>query len=148
MVGVCRVEVAGPLAPFACGIEEVLLAEGYRDESVRILMRLVADVSLWLGERRLGAADLRTDVIDEFFTGGGGRRCQRVSPRSLRVIVAHLCSLGVLASSGEPKFGRHEGRGRAARGLWQVVCRPARADHDDYRPVRRASCGLPADVAS
>ena len=125
MVGVCRVEVAGPLAPFACGIEEVLLAEGYRDESVRILMRLVADVSLWLGERRLGAADLRTDVIDEFFTGGGGRRRQRVSPRSLRVIVAHLCSLGVLASSGEPKFGRTRAEAELleAFGKWCVAQR-------------------------
>jgi hypothetical protein len=42
MAGVCRVEVEGPLRPFASGIGEFLLAEGYLEESARILMRLVA----------------------------------------------------------------------------------------------------------
>ena len=130
------------------GIEEVLLAEGYLDESVRILMRLVADLSWWLGERQLGAADLRTEVIDEFFTG---RWRSSLSASVATLAESDRCPLVLVGRNcleRRAPVWPHEGRGRAARGLWQVVYRPARADADDNRPVRRACCGLSEDVAS
>lgn len=106
MVGVCGVGVDGPLAPFAAGIEDVLVAEGYLEESARALMRLVAELSRWLDERGSGAGDLSGELIGQFFASGGGRRCQRRSPRSLLSVVAYLCSLGVLAPDGCVRSGR------------------------------------------
>jgi hypothetical protein len=65
-------------------------------------MRLVADLSSWLGERGLGAGDLGDGGDRGVLHGGGGRRCQRVSPRSLSAIVAYLYSLGVIPRETSP----------------------------------------------
>jgi hypothetical protein len=59
-----RRELDGPLAPFAAGIEDMLLTEGYLEEPARVLMRLVSELSRWLERRRLGASDLSEEVID------------------------------------------------------------------------------------
>jgi site-specific recombinase XerD len=99
------VEVDGPLAPFAAGIEEVLLAEGYLEVSARELMRLLADLSRWLGSRGLGVADLRASVLEEF-SAAGDRPGRRRSPRFLKLVVAHLSSLGVVAPGGGVRSGR------------------------------------------
>jgi integrase/recombinase XerD len=108
VLAVFGVQVEGPLSPFTSEIEELLLAEGYRDESAKILMRLVAELSDWLDKHRLRPCDLTDEVIDAFFADGGGRRCQRRSSRSLRVLVAHLSSSGVIAAPAEPRLGRSE----------------------------------------
>jgi hypothetical protein len=147
MAGVCRVEVEGPLAPFASGIVEFLLAQGYLEESAAILMRLVANLSRWLGERGLGAVDLRGEVIEEFFAGGGGRRCQRRSPRSLSAGRVLLVLVGRDPAERRSQTRAHDSRSRAARSLWPVVCRPAGADTDNDRPIPRACRGLSRDVA-
>ena len=55
MVGRC-LGVGGPLAPFAAGIEELLVAEGYLEDSIQVSMALVAELSRWLDERGLGPA--------------------------------------------------------------------------------------------
>jgi integrase len=140
MAGVCRVEVEGPLAPFASGIGEFLLAEGYLEESARILMRLVTDLSRWLGERGLGAGDLGAEVIEEFFAGGGGRRCQRWSPRSLSAIVAYLYSLGVIPPRDESRFGRTRAEAELleAFGQWCVAQRGLTRTTTDQYVVRVA----------
>ena len=140
MAGVCRVEVEGPLRPFASGIGEFLRAEGYLEESARILMRLVADLSRWLGERGLGAGDLGAEVIEEFFAGGGGRRCQRWSPRSLSAIVAYLYSLGVIPPRDESRFGRTRAEAELleAFGQWCVAQRGLTRTTTDQYVVRVA----------
>jgi len=97
VAGVCRVEVDGPLAPFAAGIEEELLAQGYLEKSARVLITLVAELSGWLDERALAAGDLSGEVIEAFFAVGGARRCRRRSARSLEQVVGYLRSLGVVA---------------------------------------------------
>jgi integrase/recombinase XerD len=140
VAGVFRVGVDGPLAPFAAGIEEVLLAEGYFKEPARTLMRLVAELSCWLGERGLGAADLSEEVIEEFFAAGGGRRCRRRSPRSLVLIVAYLSSLGVAAPGGEARLGRTQAEGALLEAFdgWCVAQRGlTRTTTDQY--VRRVA---------
>ncbi len=108
MTGVCRVRVVGPLAPFVGGIEEVLVADGYREESARTLIRVVAELSRWLDERGLGAGDLSGEVIRQFFATGGGLSCQRRSVRSLQSIVMYLASLGVLGREAVARLGRTE----------------------------------------
>ncbi|HUJ67088.1 MAG TPA: tyrosine-type recombinase/integrase [Acidimicrobiales bacterium] len=108
MAGGCRVGVGGPLAPFAAGIEDALVVEGYGEKSARPLLRLVADLSRWLDERGRGAGDLTGVLIEQFFADGGGRRCQRRSPRSLKLIVKFLASLGVVRWEGVARLGRDE----------------------------------------
>jgi hypothetical protein len=48
-------------------MEEVLLAQGYLEESVRASMTLVAELSGWLGKRGLAAGDLSGEVVEAFF---------------------------------------------------------------------------------
>jgi integrase/recombinase XerD len=108
VAGVCGVEVGGPLAPFAAGIEDVLLAQGYLDKSARTLMTLVAELSGWLDERDLAVGDLSGQMIEAFFASGGGRRCRRRSPHSLELVVGYLGSLGVVAPEIVVRLGRTE----------------------------------------
>ncbi len=105
----CRVQVDGPLGPFAAGIEEVLAAAGYTGQWLSQLMGLVADLSCWLGERGLVAAELRGPVIEEFFVLGGASRSRCRSPRSLKPIVAYLRSVGALGAESVARLGRSEG---------------------------------------
>jgi site-specific recombinase XerD len=88
----------GPLAQFADGFAEALVAEGYSKERARLLMGLMAEVSHWLGGGGLRAGDLTGEVIDEFFAGRGPRRSVCRTARSLQPIMAHLRSIGVAAA--------------------------------------------------
>src|SRR5712692_11572528 len=63
----CGVTFEGPLAPFASRFEEALAAEGYSKRWAQELTGLGADLSRWLAQRGLAAADLTGDVVDEFF---------------------------------------------------------------------------------
>lgn len=109
MAAQCGVEVDGPMSPFASGIEEVLLAEGYLDDSARELMRLVADVSRWLAQRGLVVGDLTAEVIERFFATGGAVHSVRRSQRSMTPIVAYLRSLGVVTVEAAVAPGRTQG---------------------------------------
>ena len=131
------------MAPFAAGIEEMLLAEGYLEGSARVLMRLMGELSRWLQRRRLGASDLSEEVIERFFDEGGGRGCQRRSRRSLELVAAHLCSLGVVAPRGTVPPGRTpvEAELLGAFGVWCLGQRGlTRTTTDQY--VRRAATFL------
>src|SRR5580765_7632232 len=76
------VGVAGPLALFADDYEMMLVARGYCSRSVVGMLNHLARLSRWMEERRLDAADLNLERIDEFLGGlprrrGGGRVCSR-----------------------------------------------------------------------
>lgn len=77
------VQVVGPLAPFAEGFRARLELWGYARQSCAVHLRLMAQISCWLGERGLEGSVLSTTVIDEFFldrrAGGDGGRpaCSR-----------------------------------------------------------------------
>ncbi|MDA8282407.1 MAG: tyrosine-type recombinase/integrase [Actinomycetota bacterium] len=131
----------GPLAPFAAGIEEALAAEGYLEESALPLLRLLSELSGWLTERSLGAADLTGEVIDRFFANGGGRRCQRRSPRSLKLILKFLASLGVVTSEGVARLGRDEIESELleAFGVWCVAQRGLTATTAEQYVMRMAA---------
>ena len=74
MTGACGVKVDGPLAPFATGLGEALVAEGYSEQRARLLVGLTAEVSHWLEAGGLRPCDLTWEVIDEFFAGRGPGR--------------------------------------------------------------------------
>ena len=76
------VVVAGPLALFADDYKIMLAARGYCSRSVVGMLNHLARLSRWMEERRLGAADLNVERINEFLSGlprrrDGGRVCSR-----------------------------------------------------------------------
>jgi integrase/recombinase XerD len=105
----CGLQVDGPLAPFAAGLAEALVADGYSKERARLLIGLTAEVSHWLeaGGRRAG--DLSGEVVEEFFAGRGPSRSRCRTARSLRPIMAYLRSIGVVAPAPCPTSGRTDG---------------------------------------
>ena len=106
MYGMRQPDRSDPLVAFAVGVEELLRAEGYLPRSIRDSMDLIAELSAWLDERGLGAGDLSKEVIESFFAAEGGRRRRRRSARSLRAVIGHLRSIGVL----DPEIAVRPGR--------------------------------------
>jgi site-specific recombinase XerD len=96
----------GPLAPFAAGLGEALVAGGYSKQRARLLIGLTAEVSQWLEADGLRVGDLNGEVIDEFFAGRGPSRSRCRTARSLEPIMAHLRSIGVVAPAPRLASGR------------------------------------------
>ena len=61
-----RVWIAGPLAAFASGFGERLVRQGYRPGTAADQLRLMADMSGWLGGRGLEASDLTVAATEQF----------------------------------------------------------------------------------
>lgn len=89
--------VPGPLAGFAAGFGEYLERQGYRPGAVGEHLWLLVDVSRWLAERGLGAADLTAVCFEQFVTErrASGRLRLR-SSRGLCPLVEYLRGLGVV----------------------------------------------------
>jgi integrase/recombinase XerD len=90
------VRVAGPLAAFAPGFVEDLVARGYRPGPAGDQLRLMANVSRWMAEWDLGAGDLTASAAERFAAErrAAGRR-RLVSPRALRPLLGYLRELEV-----------------------------------------------------
>jgi integrase/recombinase XerD len=90
------VRVAGPLAVFAPGFVEDLVARGYRPGPAADQLRLMADVSRWLAGRGLGAGDL-TAVAAERFSAErrASGRVRLASARALSPLLGYLRELGL-----------------------------------------------------
>lgn len=83
------------MAGFAAGFGEHLGRRGYRPGTVADQLWLVVDVSRWLAQRGLGAADLTAVRVEEF---SGERRASgraRYSSRALDPLLEYLRGLGV-----------------------------------------------------
>jgi hypothetical protein len=90
------VRVAGPLAAFAPGFVEDLVASGYRPGTAADQLRLMADVSRWLAEHELGAGDLAVSVVERFATERrAAGRARYLSSRALGPLLGYLRELGV-----------------------------------------------------
>jgi integrase/recombinase XerD len=61
-----QVVVAGPLAPFADGLRQELAGRGYALDTVTDHVHLLADLSGWLADGGLTAADLAGEAAGEF----------------------------------------------------------------------------------
>jgi integrase/recombinase XerD len=90
------VRVAGPLAVFAPGFVEDLVARGYRPGPAADQLRLMADVSRWLAGRGLGVGDL-TAVAAERFSAErrASGRVRLASARALSPLLGYLRELGL-----------------------------------------------------
>ncbi len=102
-------QTGGPLAPFAAGLGEALVADGYSKQRARLLIGLTAEVSHWLEANGRRTGDLSGEVIDEFFAGRGPSRSRCRTARSLEPIMAHLRSIGVVAPEPGLASGRTDG---------------------------------------
>jgi len=91
------VAVAGPLAVFAPGFVEDLVARGYRPGSAAAQLQLMADASTWLAGRGVGAADLSEVLVEQMVTERRrSGRSRLSSPRALSPLLKYLRGLGVV----------------------------------------------------
>lgn len=98
-----RVEVAGPLAPFAGGFLGELQRHEYKSSSAHAQMQLMAGLSGWLAGERLGASDLAPAVVARFI--GELRLRGYRNPRSLRgygTLLGYLRRVGAVPVAAPP----------------------------------------------
>lgn len=89
------IELAGPLAPFAEGFAGRLEMWGYARQSRAGHLRLMGDLSGWLGERELDSSALNPEAVEGFIADrrAAGHRDAR-SARSLKPLLEHLREVG------------------------------------------------------
>jgi site-specific recombinase XerD len=97
------IQVTGPLAPFAEGFGARLELLGYARQSHAGHLRLMADLSRWLVERRLDGSGLSSEVVARFVLDrrAAGRRDAR-SAGSLRPLLEYLREAGVAPAVAPP----------------------------------------------
>jgi len=88
------VPVRGPLAPMAEGFAEVLWERGYAARTVDGQMRMLRDVSGWLGDHEIGLTALDDDVVERYLSQ------RRLRAQTLRSSRAMAPLLGVLRDQG------------------------------------------------
>ena len=101
------VRVTGPLSPFREGFGTWLETVGYSRKMRAVHLRLMGDLSCWLGEREETIAGLSTLLLAEFIAGrrAAGQRTG-LSMRALRPLAEYLRGTGaVLAEEPAPPSG-------------------------------------------
>ena len=101
------VRVTGPLSPFREGFGTWLETAGYSRKMRAVHLRLMGDLSCWLGEREETIAGLSTPLLAEFIAGrrAAGQRTG-LSMRALRPLAEYLRGTGaVLAEEPAPPSG-------------------------------------------
>ena len=101
------VRVTGPLSPFREGFGTWLETVGYSRKMRAVHLRLMGDLSCWLGEREETIAGLSTPLLAEFIAGrrAAGQRTG-LSMRALRPLAEYLRGTGtVLAEEPAPPSG-------------------------------------------
>lgn len=101
------VRVTGPLSPFREGFGTWLETAGYSRKMRAVHLRLMGDLSCWLGEREETIAGLSTPLLAEFIAGrrAAGQRTG-LSVRALRPLAEYLRGTGaVLAEEPAPPSG-------------------------------------------
>jgi integrase/recombinase XerD len=86
-----RIVVTGPLAEHGDGLRRRLIESGYALDTVRDHVRLLSELSTWLGERGLSSTDLSDAVVGRFVADrrAAGARIGR-SARALAPVLGHL----------------------------------------------------------
>ncbi len=153
---VTKVEVEGPLGPFATAYKSRLQESGYTPLTIVNELRQVAHLSRWMEESHLAPADLTVERLDEFLAprraSKGHRGC---SLQGLVALLSVLIERGVLNERSAPppsgdevtlaRFGAYllSERGLAACTA-EAYVRRARRFLEGLAP----SCGLAALTAA
>jgi integrase/recombinase XerD len=91
-----RVSIAGPLVVFADGFHGELERLGYSPFTAEEQLRLMAHLSRWLQDGRLGVGELTAARAQEFLASRRAcDRSRRCSPRGLAPVLGFLRGLGV-----------------------------------------------------
>ena len=90
-----RVQITGPLSPFAEGFAAELAHQGYRPNAAASQLQLIAHLSRWLTAKSMDAGSLSSVVLGEFLAA---RRAQGytlwLSPRALMPFLGYLRDRG------------------------------------------------------
>lgn len=97
-----KVRFTGPLALFAPGWREVLVAAGYVPTSAAIKLQLAAHFSRWLGERGMVAWDVTQTAIDAFLVERRATHTSQISLEGLGPFLEYLRSLKVIPEVAHP----------------------------------------------
>lgn len=124
-----KVRFTGPLAMFAPGWREMLVADGYVSCSAAIKLQLAAHLSRWLQAHVLEAGDLTEPVIREFLTERRATYTNQISLEALGPFLEYLRCLDAI-----PRLKPH---------IPVTAQEILRVDYQDYLLVRR---GLSAPV--
>ena len=101
------VRVTGPLSPFREGFRAWLETAGYSRKMCAVHLRLMGDLSCWLGGQEETIAGLSAPLLAEFIAGRrAAGLCTGLSMRALRPLVEYLRGTGaVLAEEPAPPSG-------------------------------------------
>jgi site-specific recombinase XerD len=91
-----KVRFTGPLAVFAPGWREALVADGYVSCSAAIKLQLAAHLSRWLDEQGLDAGDVTEPVIEDFLVERRATHTHQISLEALGPFLGYLRSLGAI----------------------------------------------------
>jgi integrase/recombinase XerD len=96
-----RVQVAGPLRPYARGYADALAAQGYAWDSAVAHLQLLAHLSRWMVGMGLAAGDLRPEQVGVFARARRAAGYHRYrSAAAVRPLLAYLRALGVVPAPG------------------------------------------------
>jgi len=91
----------GPLASHIDGFSTLLASQGYARSTAREKLRLVVDLSRWLGRRKLSVADLDEQRVSQFLTNRRRRRARHGNAATCKMLLSYLRHLGRIPSSQE-----------------------------------------------
>ena len=92
-----RVQMSGPLLPFAAGFREELDNQGYRPDAVCGQLQLMAHVSRWLAAEGLGVEELTPSRVEEFVCWRRSQGyTQRRSALALKPLLEYMRGLGAV----------------------------------------------------
>lgn len=101
-----EVPVSGPLGAFSCGYANELAQQGYVPASVRLQMKVLADLSDWLLHHGMVAGDLKSSEVDRFLSERrAAGHARYTSVKAVRPILDHLQRLGVVPPKAETLGG-------------------------------------------
>jgi site-specific recombinase XerD len=124
--------VGGPLAEWAAGFSAYLTGRGYAASTVRQHLGLMADLSAWLGERRLWVGQLSPAMLDGFVLVMRGRRTHLLSALALAPLLGYLAKRGGVLPEFPPDrpvdaravlLREYQGYLRAERNLGEATIR-------------------------
>jgi integrase/recombinase XerD len=96
-----RVQVVGPLEPFAAGLIAGLQESGYRPAAAAVQVRVLAHLSRWMLEQHVSADGLG-ELELERFRREHAAEVASVRGAGLTVVLGHLRGLGVVPAQSPP----------------------------------------------
>ncbi|MCP4261253.1 MAG: site-specific integrase, partial [Planctomycetes bacterium] len=87
----------GPLGSHIDSFAQILVAQGYKTNTAKHKIRIVADLSRWLDQQGFSVTDLDQITLNEFLLFRGRRgSIFKIEPLTLRDLLKHLRETGVV----------------------------------------------------